>query len=280
MNALPKVCFITGCASGIGKQLSVDAYKRGYLLVVTDININALHALANEQQWDSQRAICLCLDVRNLDHWEKAMEAAIIQFGRIDILMNVAGVLMGGFVYEPCSTQEVELHININIKGLMYGCYTATKYMVTQQSGHIINISSLAGIAPVPGLSVYTASKYAVRGYSLAIASELREKNVFVSVVCPDAVETPMLERQIDMPQAVLAFSAKPLQVAQVVGLIFDHVIPKRPLEAMLPKARGFISKLTMVFPILAIWIKKPFVNAGRKAQLRLQQSKLQQKEH
>ena len=276
MPIIPKVCLITGCSSGIGKQLATDAYLRGYTLIATDIDPIALANLSHEQQWDSQRSHYYTLDVCNIADWERVMQDVVARFGRIDILMNVAGVLMGGYVYEPCPLRETDLHLNVNIKGVIYGCYTAAKYMVAQRNGHIINIASLAGLAPVPGLSVYTATKYAVRGYSLAIASELREHNVYVTAICPDAVATPMLDRQVDMPQAVLAFSGTPLQTAQISKLIFEYAIPKRPLEALIPQWRGIISKITTVFPILGIWIKKPFVNIGRKNQSRMQKAKKQ----
>ncbi len=269
-----KVCFITGCSSGIGRQLSIEAYKRGYILAATDINLSALEALSESEKWDSRRVHLAALDVVQPQNWDSTMKGVIQRFGRIDLLLNVAGVLNAGYVYEPCPIQDVEMHVNVNLKGVIYGSYAAAQYMVAQKGGHIINISSLAGIAPVPGLSVYTATKYGVRGYSLAIASELRPFKVYVTAVCPDAVNTPMLHRQINMPQAVLSFSGKPLEPADIVQLIFDKVIPKRPLEALIPRGRGIITKLTTCFPQLGLWLRKPFEQIGQRKQRVLQAQK------
>ncbi len=269
-----QVCFITGCSSGIGRQLAIEAYKRGYVLVATDINFPVLETLAQQENWESQRVHLAALDVVQPEQWENIMKDIMQRFGRIDIMLNVAGVLNAGFVYEPCPIADIELHVNVNLKGVIYGSYAAAKYMVLQKSGHIINIASLAGIAPVPGLSVYTATKYGVRGYSLAIASELRSFNVYVTAVCPDAVHTPMLERQIDKPQAALSFSGTPLSPSDIVRLIFDRVIPKRPIEALIPQGRGLIAKFTTCVPQIAFWLRKPFERIGARKQRILQAQK------
>ena len=138
----------------------------------------------------------------------------------------------------------------------MLGTQTAARQMVRQGSGHIVNISSMAGIAPIPGIASYTASKFAVRGFSLAVAHELRPHGVSVSCVCPDAVETPMLELQMSHAAAALTFTAKRFLTVEDVGrAVFDHVLPRRPLEVTLPRRRGWLAKLTSLWPSTTGWL-------------------------
>src|SRR5205085_5137897 len=132
----------------------------------------------------------------------------VTTYGRVDVLMNVAGYLLPGYIHET-SADQIERHMDINAKGLMLGTQAAARVMVRQGQGHIINIASMAALAPVPGLCCYSASKYAVRAFSLAVAQELRPHGVYVTAVCPDAVQTPMLDLQVDYQEAAMTFSGR-----------------------------------------------------------------------
>ncbi|MFP4601078.1 MAG: SDR family NAD(P)-dependent oxidoreductase, partial [Persicimonas sp.] len=128
--------------------------------------------------------------------------------------------------------------------------------MVEQGEGHIINVGSLASLAPVPGLSLYTASKFAVRGFSLAAAQELRPLGVFVSAVLPDAVATPMLDLQVDYEEAAMTFSGtRPLSLAEVEAVILEKVLTQRPLEVALPAHRGGLARLANLIPQVSMVI-------------------------
>src|SRR6185295_6401487 len=108
--------------------------------------------------------------------------------------------------------------------------------MIPAHRGHIVNIGSLASLSPVPGLSLYVASKFAVRGFTLSAAMELREHGVSVTLIMPDAVETPMLDKQVAYKEAAMTFSGqRPLTVHDIERLIVDTVLPYKPLEAAIP---------------------------------------------
>jgi len=240
---------ITGCASGIGLSLAERLHREGHRILATDINAKALEAISAERGWDKSAALMICShDVRDRGSWEACVDAAIQRWGQLDILMNIAGILIPGYTHEV-DEDQIDKHIDINVKGVMLGTTVAAKRMVQQGFGHIINMASLAGVTPVPGLAVYSGSKHAVRGFSLSAALDLGEHGVSVSVVCPDAVDTPMLDLQKDYEEAVLSFTgSRPLSVDDVVKAIVEEVMPNKTLEKLLaPKYTGRTKLARMV---------------------------------
>jgi 3-oxoacyl-[acyl-carrier protein] reductase len=181
----------------------------------------------------------------------------------------VAGIISAAYIYE-ISPQETERVIDINLKGTILGCQAVAPQMVRQGNGHIINISSMAGLAPVPGISIYVASKFGVRGFSLAIELELAQKGVKVSVVCPDATNTHMLDEQIDRPEAALTFSGnKVLTADEVANAILHDVIESGKKELWLPKSRGITAMASSIFPgvakkIYPLLLKKGLLNQSK----------------
>jgi len=266
----PLVFLITGSASGIGKRLAERVAAAGHALLATDVNAAGLDALRQDwarQGWAPPRVLCDTLDVRDPAAWQDIMQAAVINWGRVDVLLNVAGVVQPGNVHE-ISAEQMLLHLDVNARGMMLGTQTAAKQMVRQRSGHIVNISSLAGVAPVPGIAPYTASKFAIRGFTLAVAHELSPHGVSVTCVCPDAVETPMLDHEMDYDDAALAFSSsRPLTVDDVASAVLDRALVHKPLEILLPRHRGWLAKLAAASPGVERWLIGTLSRAGRKRQ-------------
>ncbi len=235
------VAIITGAASGIGKHF-VLSNRDQFRWVATDIEESSLLAIFGAE---TELFLPLKLDVSNAQRWEATIEACLNKFGRIDYLFNIAGVSLPRFIVDA-DISYIDKHLDINTKGTLYGTTYAAGVMKKQRQGHIINISSLAGIAPVPGMSYYTASKFAVRGFSLAAALELREKNIFVTTICPDLVRTPMLGHQLSLPkESALSFSGsmRVLTVEDVEKAI-QKAIRKKPLELTLPLTRGILARI------------------------------------
>lgn len=261
-----QVHLVTGAASGIGACLVEGLLARGATVLAMDRNEAGLQAL--KTRLASAALATRVLDVRDAADWQRSLAEAQARYGRIDTLMNVAGVLKPGYVqdFDPA---DVDFHLDINTKGVIHGTRAAAKLMVAQGSGHIINIASLAGLAPVPGLSLYSASKFAVRGFTLAAAYELKPLGVKVTAVCPDAVATPMLDLQRHREEAALTFSGsrKTLTAADVAQAIFDTVLPKAPFELSLPAHRGRLAKLGSVFPQLNYALLNGLRARGRRLQ-------------
>lgn len=241
---------ITGAASGIGFYLA-EQYNELNRVIGCDINQQSLNQLPED-------VLKYKLDVSKLEDWESLFAELERKKIKVDVLVNVAGVLRPGYIHE-LDPKQIDMHIDINVKGLMYGCQVAAKHMKKNQSGHIINIASLAGIAPIPGLCLYSGSKFAVRGFTLAIASELRPHNIHVGLLSPDAVKTPMLDLQRDYKEAALTFSGGSYLSVADVKKALDKMIKKKKMEMAIPWWRGLLAKIggflpelsTLLFPIM-----------------------------
>jgi 3-oxoacyl-[acyl-carrier protein] reductase len=261
-----KTYLLTGCASGIGKHLATELLSRGHNVVATDLAFE--HLKEQTADWPQDRLLVEALDVCDPERWGQVLEEALRRFGSIDGVMNIAGYLQAAWVHE-IEDKDIHRHFDVNVKGVIFGTRAAAQVMRKQGHGHIVNIASMAALAPVPGLSLYSASKYAVRSFSLAAAQELRSAGVAVTVVCPDAVQTPMLDKQKGDERAALTFSGPTrfLQVEDISSAILDRVLVKRPLEYVLPRHRALLARLGDWFPELTFRIAPLLTRRGRKQQ-------------
>jgi NAD(P)-dependent dehydrogenase (short-subunit alcohol dehydrogenase family) len=259
--------FITGCASGIGAHLATALARRGHRIVATDINEVGLAAQSAGARWDDSQVRIQPLDVRSETDWESSLDFAERVFGPIEVLMNVAGYLKPGYCHE-IDIPSVRLALDVNVLGTILGTRAVAQRMVPRGTGHIVNIGSLASLAAVPGLCVYSASKFAVRGFTLAAAQELAPRGVRVSLVMPDAVATPMLDLQENYDEAALTFSGKrALTVEDIERVIVDEVLTRKPLEVTIPLSRGYLARIANVLPQTARLLGPTLARKGRRAQ-------------
>lgn len=264
---------VTGAASGIGQELAKQLLARGDRLCACDVQPAGLQALKSFASNAAQLRL-ETLDVRDAAAWKALVARVEVEDGAVDVLANIAGVLKENWV-QDATAAEVDFHFDINVKGVIFGTQAIVPGMLARGRGHIINIASLAGLSPVPGLGLYSASKFAVRGYSLAAAMELADKGVAVTAVCPDAVQTPMLDIQQGKPQAALTFSGpRALSSQEVVDAILGPVLRDRPMEIALPAWRGATAKFAGNFPALGNKAIGLFRKAGEKRQKLLQAGK------
>lgn len=268
-----RVFVVTGAASGIGRHLSLALMDRGHKVLAADVNegglADAARAAENRPRgkWTSSK-----LDVTSPEGWESVLDTAEKTLGPIDVLLNVAGVLTPGYIHET-DERSVNFHIDVNVKGVIWGTRAAARRMVSRGAGHIVNFGSLASLAAVPGLCLYSASKFAVRGFSLACAAELRPYGVFVSLLMPDAVKTPMLDLQVHYPQAAMTFSGDaPLTVEDVEKVIVDKVLVDKPMEVTIPLARGLLARLANTAPEAALRLAPSLTERGKKKQEAIRQ--------
>jgi len=257
---------VTGAASGIGRHLVGALAARGDRVLAADIAEAALADARAAEGWPEDRVTLATLDVRDPAGWDGALDLAAEAHGPLDVLFNVAGVLTPAWI-EDVDDASVHRQVDVNLKGVVFGTRAAARRMIPRRRGHVVNIGSLAGLTPVSGLSLYSATKFAVRGFSLSVAMELRRHGVALSVVLPDAVETPMLDLQRGREEAALTFSGdRALRPAEVVEVVLD-VLTSRPLEVTVPRSRGILARVVGMEPRLGAWLEPLFRAIGRRRQ-------------
>jgi NADP-dependent 3-hydroxy acid dehydrogenase YdfG len=180
------VVLITGGGRGIGRATGAAFAAHGASVCLADLDLPAAqHAAADVG------AVAFGVDVTSRGSFERCVAEVIEKFGRIDVLVNNAGVMpLGGFLDEPDTLSATTL--DVNVWGLIHGMRLVLPAMIERGSGHVVNIASMAGKLPVPGMAVYNASKFAARGLSLAVRAELADTGVSVSTVLPSAVRTDL----------------------------------------------------------------------------------------
>ncbi len=238
-----KVFFVTGAASGIGHCVATRLIAQHAKVALADIQFEQLRS-----QFTVSPTVQLHgLNVTDPIQWQEALTATVAAYGRIDVVLNIAGVLYPNWIH-AAPLSEIDRQVDINIKGVMYGTQLASKLMIEQGFGHIINVASMAGMAPVPGIGIYSATKFAVRGFTLAAAMELRDYGIAVTVISPTLVNTPMLAVQLDREETAVSFvgGTNTLTPDDVADGIFKAVRTKRT-EICIRNA--FLPKIATVFP-------------------------------
>ena len=186
MSTPNKVWFITGCSTGFGRELAKEALSKGYNVVVT--------ARKPEQVADivaayPENALALALDVTVPQQIKEAVNASIDRFGRIDVLVNNAGIGYFGAI-EESEEEEVRRMFEINFFGLAHMTNAVLPHMRQQRSGHILNVASIGGLRSFPAVGFYNATKYAVDGLSEALMKEVAPLGIKVTVICPSGFRT------------------------------------------------------------------------------------------
>jgi len=180
----PPVWLITGCSTGFGLELAKQSIERGYRTVVTARDPSKLQDLGATDQ-----VLVLELDVTRPDQAEAAIQATLARFGRIDVLVNNAGI--GYFAaVEESEEPEVRKMFDVNVFGTGRMIWAVLPGMRKQRSGCIVNVSSLAGLRGFPALGYYNATKFAVEGLSAALRQEVEPLGIQVMVVEPSGFRT------------------------------------------------------------------------------------------
>ena len=181
-----KVWFITGCSTGFGRALAKQVLKNGENVVVTARKIADIEDL--ETQYPNN-AIAVKLDVTNKQEITTAVEVAVQKFGKIDVLVNNAGIGYFGAI-EESDDAEVRKMFEINVFGLGNMTNAVLPIMRSQKSGHIVNIASIGGLVAFPGIGYYNATKFAVDGLSESLAKEVAHLGIKVTIVAPSGFRT------------------------------------------------------------------------------------------
>jgi len=190
-NIQGKVVVITGASSGLGEATARDLSAQGATVVLGARRADRIKSLADELTRRGGKALAVPTDVIHSEQVKKLVDAAVQKYGRIDVMINNAG-LMPQSPLERLRIDEWDRMIDVNIKGVLYGIAAALPYMKQQKSGHIINVSSVAGHKVRAGGAVYAATKHAVLALSEGLRQEVKPYNIRTTVISPGAVATEL----------------------------------------------------------------------------------------
>lgn len=182
---------ITGAGSGIGRELALLCARRGASLALCDINLAAVEVTAEQARQLGRDVLTAKVDVSSVDEMEAFADSVRERFGAPDLLVNNAGVgVFGGFL--DTTIKDWEWLVSINLMGVVHGCTAFVPDMVKRGQGHVVNVASAAGLLANPSLTAYSATKFAVRGFSEALRSELKPLGIGVTAICPGVINTPI----------------------------------------------------------------------------------------
>ena len=195
-----KVWFITGCSTGFGRELATLALQLGNKVVVTSRNTGDIKDIVDPYP---ETSISVELDVTDKEAIKSSVQQAMKAFGRIDVLVNNAGIGYFGAV-EESEDEEVKRMFDINVFGLANMTKEVLPIMREQSSGHIVNIASIGGLVSFPAVGFYNATKYAVDGLSESLAKETAHLGIKVTIVAPSGFRTDWAGRSANNSKIVI----------------------------------------------------------------------------
>ncbi|CAM3346678.1 SDR family oxidoreductase [Nocardioides dubius] len=208
-----KVALVTGAAAGQGAAEARLLAELGASVVPTDIDAEGVQAIGAELGVRAYR-----LDTSSSAQWREVVDAVVAEHGRIDVLVNNAGILRSAELAD-WAEETLRLVLDVNLLGPMLGMQTVAAVM--PRGGSIVNVSSTAGVRGYPGALPYSASKWGLRGASRSAALDLAPQGIRVNCVCPGAVETPMVaDRSSDFSHLPIPRRGSAEEIASMVAFL------------------------------------------------------------
>lgn len=249
-----KTAVITGAGSGLGQALALKLNRAGANLALCDLNMTGLEETCSLLFDQTLKTTLHIVDVSNREQMQKFADDVIAQHGRVDILINNAGISLTPKFFDDISEEQFERVININLWGVYHGTRAFLPHLRTRPEAGIVNMSSLAGLVGLPTYSAYAMSKFAVRALSESLQSELSKTNISVLVVFPGGVKTNIIKNAPDLKEderesAHNAFTKMALLTAGDTADRILRALQKRKKRLVLgPDAKIFLT-LRNLFP-------------------------------
>lgn len=187
-----RVALVTGATRGIGKQIALELARNGFDIAVNYRSMqDGMEELKKEIEANGVRCEFVKADVSIFEDCEEMVKETIEKFGRIDVLVNNAGITKDGLLMRM-KKEDFETVIDVNLIGTFNVTRNVIPYMIKQKSGRIINLSSVVGVAGNAGQTNYSASKAGVIGFTKSLAKEVASRNILVNAVAPGFIDTDM----------------------------------------------------------------------------------------
>jgi hypothetical protein len=237
-----KVVIVTGGSGGIGNAIVNK-------LASYDAKVFAVYHRSITANYFDKNICWIQADITNAEDMDKILFFALQKYEKVDVLINCAGILKPG-EFSSLEINQLQKMIDLNFTSTLMLTQKVLAIMKKQNHGLIINIGSLGGIVPMPYSSVYSATKYALRGFSFSVAEELKGTGIKMSLITPGSVITKMLDNEAHGNNSAISFVSKPISPVKVADAVLK-LIHKPRVELIIPRSQSFGSKLLVLSPAL-----------------------------
>jgi short-subunit dehydrogenase len=267
-----KTVVITGASAGVGAACARAFAAQKAKLVLIARGEEALTAIAKELHVQTE-VLAITMDVSDTGSCLKLFERVEQVFGSVDCLINNAGASLRGTV-ESRSPEDLAAMVDVNMRAPLVLTAAALPYMRKAGGGAVVMVGSLAGCAPLQGAATYSATKAGLRAFTYALADELHDSNIRISVVSPGPIDTGFIMDNLDEVEDIV-FSQPMSSTAKVANAILKLANGKRT-EIAIPAMSGKLLKLFYLFPSLRQRLRPMFAEKGRKnkAKYRIRQGR------
>ena len=256
-----KTIIITGASAGVGAACARAFAAQKANLVLVARGQQGLD-LIKEELSKQTRVLTVAMDVSDTEQCLALFTKAELEFGRVDVLVNNAGMHSRGNL-ETVSPADVGAMVDINLRAPMMLSCAAIPYLRRAGGGAIVMVGSLAGMAPLQGAATYSGTKAGLRAFAYALADELRDSDIYVGVVSPGPIDTGFIMNEIDNVEDIV-FS-QPMSSADAVADAVLSITAGNKLEITMPAASGMIMNLAYLFPWLRRYLRPKLYAKGLK---------------
>ncbi len=257
-----KTVIITGASAGVGAATAKAFARLGANLVLVARGQKGLDTIAKELE-KCTSVLTVAMDINDANANEELLLKAFQKFGSIDVLINNAGFHQRGDV-ELNQADKLAQMVDVNLRAPIQLSTLVLPYMRKAQGGAIVNVGSLAGRTPLQGAATYAATKAGLRAFTYSLSDELEGSNINVGIVSPGPIDTGFIMSEIDLVEDIV-FS-QPMSSAQQVADAIISCALGEAVEISLPKASGWLTTISYLFPTLRRVLRPALYRKGRKA--------------
>lgn len=225
INLEGKIAVVSGGGRGIGGATALTLAEAGATVIIGDIILENAEQIAMQIRKKGGKALAVKCSVSDETEVDDMVDAAVDQFGGLDIMVNCAGINRSA-PFVLTSAQDLQDLFDVNVKGVYFGCKAALRHMLPQKDGKIVNVASMASKLGFEFSSIYATTKFGVLGMTQSIARDVAECNINVNAVCPGIIRTAMWEKMLDEGAAVLKLGREDIWNKYV-----EDIPLKRPQE-------------------------------------------------